>query len=160
MMNKETKGRREFLKTTFGIGISLPVISFLNSCEQDEGPTGNVFNTKLLIQLSDFPELELPGGAVSKLFSGYNNGSPVIIIRKTESDFLVMNSECTHRGCIVNLPEESGDDIWCPCHGSKFSFTDGSVTRDPAEKPLQTFDHTVDFDAGTIEIDFSRTTFA
>ena len=107
MSKKEFNDRRKFLKSTLGLTFSLPVISIMTSCEQDEGPTGIVSKDKLIVQLSDYPELELPGGAVSKTYSGYNDGSPVIIIRKTETEFLVMNSECTHNGCIVSLPEEN-----------------------------------------------------
>ena len=30
----------------------------------------------------------------------------------------------------------TNDEIICPCHGSKFSATDGSVTNGPATQPL------------------------
>jgi hypothetical protein len=44
---------------------------------------------------------------------------------------------------VVTQPKEgefkafsSGGTINCPCHGSKFNITDGSVAKPPADKPL------------------------
>ena len=40
---------------------------------------------------------------------------------------------------------EDGE-ISCPCHGSRFSAEDGSVTNGPASKPLEEFPVSVDGD--------------
>ena len=39
---------------------------------------------------------------------------------------------CTHAGCSVS--EISDGTINCPCHGSKFDITDGSVKKGPAHQ--------------------------
>jgi Rieske Fe-S protein len=44
------------------------------------------------------------------------------------------SATCTHQGCTV--AEVTGGTINCPCHGSKFAVTDGSVTAGPAPSPL------------------------
>jgi Rieske Fe-S protein len=43
------------------------------------------------------------------------------------------SSICTHQGCQVDAVTTT---INCPCHGSKYSITDGSVVNPPAPKPL------------------------
>jgi Rieske Fe-S protein len=40
---------------------------------------------------------------------------------------------CTHAGCTVQY---TGSEFACPCHGARFSATDGSATRGPAQAPL------------------------
>ncbi len=47
---------------------------------------------------------------------------------------------CTHRGC---QPEPEADRLVCPCHGSEFTFK-GEVLQGPAERPLTSFEVTVD----------------
>jgi Rieske Fe-S protein len=44
------------------------------------------------------------------------------------------SATCTHNGCTVSGVQ--GSDIVCPCHGSRFSVQDGSVSRGPAQSPL------------------------
>jgi Rieske Fe-S protein len=39
-------------------------------------------------------------------------------------------------GCLVGTV--SGGTIQCPCHGSRYSIADGSVTGGPAPRPLPT----------------------
>jgi Rieske Fe-S protein len=41
---------------------------------------------------------------------------------------------CTHTGCTVSAV--GGGTINCPCHGSRYSITDGSVVAPPAPAPL------------------------
>ena len=41
---------------------------------------------------------------------------------------------CTHQGCLVGSVVDN--EIICPCHGSKFSGTDGAVITGPATQPL------------------------
>jgi Rieske Fe-S protein len=48
--------------------------------------------------------------------------------------FKAFSATCTHQGCIVG--SVSDGTINCPCHGSKFNITDGSVVNGPATLPL------------------------
>jgi Rieske Fe-S protein len=84
-------------------------------------------------------ELDQVGGAVKHIFGNNNDGRPVLIIRKAVNSFLALSTTCTHQGCEVNIPESSGSSIHCPCHGSQFSSTDGSVVQGPAPSPLRRF---------------------
>ena len=58
----------------------------------------------------------------------------VVITQPTAGTFMAFTAVCTHRGCVVASVADGT--IVCPCHGSKFSITDGSVTGGPAPAPL------------------------
>lgn len=66
----------------------------------------------------------------------------VVVTQPTAGSFQAFSAICTHRGCTVN--EVAGPTINCPCHGSQFDSTDGSVVRGPAEKPLPRRELSVD----------------
>jgi Rieske Fe-S protein len=57
-----------------------------------------------------------------------------VITQPTKNSFRAFSKICTHQGCDVN--KVAGGLISCPCHGSQFSITDGSVQNGPAPKPL------------------------
>jgi Rieske Fe-S protein len=58
----------------------------------------------------------------------------IVITQPQAGKFEAFTAVCTHQGCIVN--SVSGGTINCPCHGSKFSITNGSVVNGPAPSPL------------------------
>ncbi|GAA1572563.1 Rieske (2Fe-2S) protein [Kribbella sancticallisti] len=58
----------------------------------------------------------------------------VVVTQPTAGEFKGFTAVCTHAGCIVRTIENNT--INCPCHGSKFSATDGSVLGGPATSPL------------------------
>ncbi len=58
----------------------------------------------------------------------------VVVTQPTAGDFKAFSATCTHLGCTVN--KIANGLIMCPCHGSRYSVTDGSVKGGPAPKPL------------------------
>ena len=58
----------------------------------------------------------------------------IVVTQPTEGEFKAFDATCTHQGCQVKSVE--GDQIVCPCHGSRFSITDGAPTTGPATAPL------------------------
>ncbi|GAA3160560.1 Rieske (2Fe-2S) protein [Planomonospora alba] len=78
-----------------------------------------------LAKTSDIPQ---GGGKVFK-------DAKVVVTQPTAGEFKCFSSVCTHQGCDVGGVE--GTDIVCPCHNSRFSIADGSVTNGPANKPLE-----------------------
>lgn len=58
----------------------------------------------------------------------------VVITQPTAGHFKAFSATCTHQGCQVAMI--SGGAIICPCHGSAFSITDGSVLSGLATQPL------------------------
>jgi Rieske Fe-S protein len=77
-----------------------------------------------LAATSDIP---VDGGTVFK-------DRKIVITQPASGTFKAFTAVCTHMGCTVG--SVSGGTINCPCHGSKYSITDGSVVNGPAPKPL------------------------
>ena len=57
---------------------------------------------------------------------------------------------CTHEGCQLSAGKLIGTILMCPCHGSQFDITTGSVIRGPAKQPLMIYDAREE--AGAIEV--------
>ena len=60
--------------------------------------------------------------------------SSVVITQPADGEFHAFTAVCPHGGCLVN--EVANNEIICPCHGSRFSATDGSVLAGPAVEGL------------------------
>jgi Rieske Fe-S protein len=58
----------------------------------------------------------------------------VVVTQPSAGTFKCFSSTCTHMGCTVDKVADGL--IQCPCHGSRYSVTDGSVKGGPAPKPL------------------------
>ncbi len=58
----------------------------------------------------------------------------IVITQPQAGSFDAFTAICTHLGCTVSTV--AGGTIDCPCHGSKFSISDGSVVNGPATSPL------------------------
>jgi len=58
----------------------------------------------------------------------------VVITQPQSGAFHAFSAVCTHAGCTVGTV--TGGTINCPCHGSRFSITNGSVVNGPATSPL------------------------
>ena len=56
-----------------------------------------------------------------------------IVYREGDGPIRAYAARCTHLGCRID--RIAGDEIVCPCHGSRFR-ADGSVVTGPATKPL------------------------
>jgi Rieske Fe-S protein len=87
------------------------------------GSTGGG-NTGALTQTSDIP---VGGG---KVF----DKQKVVVTQPTAGQFKAFTAICTHQGCAVSSVENGR--IKCPCHGSEYSITDGSVKAGPAPQAL------------------------
>jgi Rieske Fe-S protein len=58
----------------------------------------------------------------------------IVITQPRAGSFAAFTAVCTHLGCTVS--SVSGGTINCPCHGSKFSISNGSVVAGPAPSAL------------------------
>ena len=81
-----------------------------------------------------------PGGALTstgaipvgggKIFASER----VVVTQPSGGQFRGFSAVCTHMQCFVDQIADGTID--CPCHGSKFSITDGHVVAGPAPSPL------------------------
>ena len=68
----------------------------------------------------------------------------VVVTQPTAGEFRGFGIVCTHDGCELNAVADST--INCPCHGSRYAITDGSVVHGPARTGLRTYSVAVDGD--------------
>jgi Rieske Fe-S protein len=59
----------------------------------------------------------------------------VVVTQPTAGVFKGFSAICPHQGCTVQQIAQGL--IFCPCHLSTFSITDGSVKQGPAQTGLQ-----------------------
>lgn len=98
------------------------------------------------------------GGASGKAVTAKTTDIPVgsgkvfadaqtVITQPKKGQFKAFSAVCTHQGCLVDAVTTT---INCPCHGSKYSITDGSVVNPPAPKPLPP--KTIKVSGGTLTV--------
>ncbi len=75
--------------------------------------------------LSDIP--------VGQAVSASVDGKPVIVARPDANSAVAFSAICTHMGCTV---APAGNELHCPCHGSRYNAVTGQVLRGPAPAPL------------------------
>ncbi|MYV52159.1 Rieske (2Fe-2S) protein [Streptomyces sp. SID3212] len=111
-----------------GLGAALVACGDDTSGTADQKPAdtgaGNSGAGDVLAKTTDIPE----GGG--KIFDGQG----VVVTQPEAGEFKAFSSKCTHQGCAVTTVKDGV--INCPCHGSQFSVTDGSVKQGPATQPL------------------------
>ncbi|MEU0414279.1 Rieske (2Fe-2S) protein [Streptomyces griseorubiginosus] len=78
-------------------------------------------------ELAKTSEIPVGGGKIFK-------DEKVVVTQPKKGEFKAFSDICTHQGCQVT--SVSDGTINCPCHGSKFNITDGSVANPPANRPL------------------------
>jgi Rieske Fe-S protein len=89
-----------------------------------EAPTATKAPGTNITATADVP---VGGGVVVK-------ADKIVVTQPTKGEFKGFSAVCTHAGCVV--AEVANGTINCPCHGSKFSISDGSVAAGPAPEPL------------------------
>ena len=57
----------------------------------------------------------------------------VFVLRKSDTDILVLSNKCTHLGCHVNWNADKNEYI-CPCHDAQFGLN-GEVLGGPPPRP-------------------------
>src|SRR5262245_51325902 len=68
----------------------------------------------------------------------------VIVTQPEAGQFRGFDANCTHARCHITWVADGL--IQCPCHGSEFRISDGSVARGPATRSLDARTVTVDGD--------------
>ncbi len=110
--------------TASGGTTSDPSTSTGSSDDNGGGGGGGGGGGEKLASKSDVP---VGGGVI-------NQQAKVVVTQPTGGTFKAFTAVCTHQSCLV--AKVADNEIICPCHGSLYSATDGSVKRGPAPSPL------------------------
>jgi Rieske Fe-S protein len=109
-------------RTVLASAAALGAAGVLTACGSPGGGQATESSGPVTVPTSDVP---VGGGKVV---------GAVVITQPQAGTFKAFSSTCTHQGCIVGGVADGL--ITCPCHGSAFSDTDGSVKRGPATAAL------------------------
>lgn len=140
--------RRDFIKlTTAAVGtfigavIGLPAIAYLID------PALKATKSDVWVPLGKLETFEIGKPALVSFTSSKVNGwektvisHGVFVIKKSDTNFLVLSNKCTHLGCSVNWKADRQEFI-CPCHDAQFGL-DGRVLGGPPPRPLDAFSST------------------
>ena len=131
MSENQCRGRREFLVKTTGVaGGLLLSVAGLNRAEaaENDAQTG-----EMTFKLDKKSPLSQIGGSYSFDYKG----EPIIIVRKTATDFVALSAVCTHKGGTLGYNEKT-QKLVCPLHNSVFGL-DGQRISGPAKQPLRIY---------------------
>jgi Rieske Fe-S protein len=125
--------RRAVLVTTAGAGLlglcgcavyGPPSTPRTDTTPPGSAPPGSAPPSTALARTADVP---VGGGTVLA-------DKGIVLTQPEAGRFLAFDATCTHQGCAVG--EVADGTINCPCHGSRFRITDGSVAEGPATRAL------------------------
>jgi Rieske Fe-S protein len=122
--------RRTVLGGAVAAGLAVVAVPALTSCSSGSSSSGSPTTTK--VKTSDVP---VGGGVIESATS-------VVVVQPTAGDFKAYSAVCPHQGCTVD--GIANGKITCPCHGSVFKVSDGSVVNGPATQGLTVLPSKVD----------------
>lgn len=99
----------------------------LAACGGGGGNPGAASTTSAAAGGTRTSDVPVGGGVVLK-------DQDAVVTQPQPGRFKAFTATCTHQGCVVD--SVSGGTINCPCHGSRFTITDGSVVQGPATDAL------------------------
>ena len=124
MTDDSTFSRRTVLGGTAALGVGLPLLA---ACGSGDDGGSDAEPPKSGTVLTTTGEVPVGGGVILA-----EDG--LVVTQPEAGTFKAFSSKCTHQGCQVTKVTDGT--INCPCHGSKFSISDGSVQAGPAKSPL------------------------
>jgi Rieske Fe-S protein len=142
-MNEVSKSRREALKViavgSAGVAFGLPVSAQTST----EVKPVSISKLEKLAKDWDVVAFDFQGAAsqlarvpMPKDEKLLKSGRVLeVTVDKAKIYLTAYSLSCTHQGCKIGA-QDKDHVMGCPCHGSAFSVSDGSVTKGPAKKPL------------------------
>lgn len=124
--------RRTALQAACGVcaGVALA------GCSDTEPETTTQSSPGTPVAVAQLADIEVG----SSLVTDGADGKPLALTRTGESTVVAHTAVCTHQGCTVAA---DGDELACPCHGSRYEAATGSVVNGPASRPLAEVEVTV-----------------
>ncbi|GAA4953794.1 hypothetical protein GCM10023205_14090 [Yinghuangia aomiensis] len=123
--------RRSVLRGVAAVGALGAAGAAVTGCGTTEGggaKAGSRPGAKGPVTVGKVPDVSVGAGKV------YDD-SAVVVTQPVKDQYKAFYARCPHQGCLVNKVEQGV--VKCPCHGSQFSVTDGSVVRGPANEGLE-----------------------
>lgn len=123
--------RRSIMKAAAFVVVPVAGVGAVAACASSSGSSSksaSSVNGTVTVASSSVP---VGGGFVDQ-----NNN--VVVTQPAAGQYKAFSAICTHQGCTVG--GVTNNRIVCPCHGSVFSATDGSVINGPASQPLSPMD--------------------
>lgn len=111
---------------------------------------------EIRLKLADFPALAAVGGSIQLTFNPVQK--PFTVNRVSESEFIALDSVCTHVGCTVGTFVVEENRMRCPCHGSRYDirgrvFRDANgVSTEPAQRDIARYDSIYQPAKGTLTV--------
>jgi len=131
-VKKVNNKRRDFLNILIGGGffawlISLlyPVFKYLEPPEIEEAKVSNV-------KIGAVEDMEKNSGKIIKF-----GNKPVIVVRKSDGEYVAFTAVCTHLDCIVQFRKDLKL-IYCACHNGKYDLNGRNVSG-PPPAPLEKY---------------------
>jgi Rieske Fe-S protein len=118
--------RRDILKAGAIAGGAVVGAAALSACAAAEEVESAAEDASATAQIA-VADIPVGGGVISQ-------DPPVVLTQPTSGDIQAFTAICPHAGCLVS--DVTDNEIFCPCHGSRFSGTDGSVISGPATTGL------------------------
>ena len=117
--------RRAVLHGAAALGLGGAALATAGCAPSSTGAAGVPTTAGATVAKSDVP---VGGGVIVP------SGGGVVVVQPTAGQFAAYSSVCPHQGCTVNQIHDGF--ISCPCHGSTFRVSDGSVVMGPAQQGL------------------------
>jgi len=83
---------------------------------------------------------------------GIDSDDKSTLIANVNGQFYAINNICTHMGCNLSNGVLRGNQVQCPCHGSTFDVTTGSLVHGPAKLPEPSYKVMVEGNKITIDV--------
>ena len=160
-VNKETN-RREFVKTAglAGAGIlfasttstlltGCASITYVSQATRISKDAYLIVDNYVDVKLAQVSDLASVGGSATIEDPELENY--LLIARTSQNEYVVVSSECTHRGKALGYDHENNR-FQCSSLGSSKFRLDGTVIEGPAEKPLKVYNSFIAQDLLMIEI--------
>lgn len=134
MSETECHGRREFLvKTTATVGgLILSVVGLENVKAKEVKKTDDANDVTVKIDGKN------PLSKVGGTYTFDYKGEPVIVLRKSATEFAAFSAICPHKGGPIKYNEKT-QQFFCPWHNSFFA-EDGQRISGPAQQPLTNYE--------------------
>jgi Rieske Fe-S protein len=153
----DVAGRREFLRTCrcllSNVAIAATLAPVVAACEFSEvhpgAPTGPTVRSIVV----DVSSLRTRGASLVTAERGPDR-TPIVVVRRSEADYIAMSMLCTHSQFTLRPP--SAGTMYCPGHGSNFDL-EGTPLDGPAVAtgPLKQYPATFDLSTKRLTITLS-----